>query len=843
MSAVAALVAMALLTPALAQVQVYVEDFTTDAYMDAVSTTALWDTTGSGKISLHPFHVSVVGTTATAGIALSCVTHGDYVFVAESGTGIEVVDISDPSAPAVVGAYNTPGYSYALAVAGNNLYIADDTAGLQVLDITTPATPTYAGSYATPGKARGVAVAGNHAFVADRDGGVIVIDITDPASPTLAGSVATPGLALDIALSGDRAYVTNYEDGLQVIDISSPASPSIVGSHDTPGNAIRLAIDGDYVYVGDGGSGLQVFDVVNPSSPVLIGTYDTAGNAETPAVAGDYLYVADGSAGVLVFDVSDPAAPVVVDAYDSPGSAIGVTLRGEYAFLADRTGGLRVLGACQRFGPMVVAERPTPQETVNVSVAGNHAYLWMDDGHLGVFDVTEPTAPVLSDTIDLSGNYTWGLALAGNYAYAGGQSRIHVIDITNPASPTLAAHASTVADIEGLAVDGDFLFLAIDADPDSIAGVEIFDITNPLAPTSIGVCGDMGFQYWVRVAGDHAYVAGSYLRVLDISDPSNPTVVGNYEAVGIESSVSIEGDYAYLGAASFSPLYILDITDPTSPQLLSSFTPDMGPRVYNSLPDGDQVYLLQSDREVMDVSDPLNPYSAGRAGTSDPSWEAALAGDYLFVCVRNASRGLQVLQVYQRVLDTENDVVQSLDIEPAGDEVRRARLSSVQTDAVVWYLSADGGANWLEVPPDNSWVDFAPNAGSELLWKAVLSYEGGVVHPECTHLTIEWETEWAGVEDALPTRFALHQCAPNPFGPSAEIRYDVPAPGGHVEVKLFDVTGRLVRVLTDGHEAPGRKSLVWDGTDAGGERVASGVYYCIMETPSYRETRKMVLAK
>jgi hypothetical protein len=91
--------------------------------------------------------------------------------------------------------------------------------------------------------------------------------------------------------------------------------------------------------------------------------------------------------------------------------------------------------------------------------------------------------------------------------------------------------------------------------------------------------------------------------------------------------------------------------------------------------------------------------------------------------------------------------------------------------------------------------------------------------------------------------FELHQNVPNPFNPSSVIRYDVPAGGGDVRIRIFDVTGRLVRTLVDGWQSPGRRSVAWDGRDSGGGIVASGVYFYRMEAPGFERTRKMVLLR
>ena len=63
------------------------------------------------------------------------------------------------------------------------------------------------------------------------------------------------------------------------------------------------------------------------------------------------------------------------------------------------------------------------------------------------------------------------------------------------------------------------------------------------------------------------------------------------------------------------------------------------------------------------------------------------------------------------------------------------------------------------------------------------------------------------------------------------------------ENTVFDLCGRLVRTLADGEHGTGSHSVLWDGTDANGRQVASGVYMYRMQAGDYVQTRKMVLLK
>ncbi len=96
-------------------------------------------------------------------------------------------------------------------------------------------------------------------------------------------------------------------------------------------------------------------------------------------------------------------------------------------------------------------------------------------------------------------------------------------------------------------------------------------------------------------------------------------------------------------------------------------------------------------------------------------------------------------------------------------------------------------------------------------------------------------------EPLVPGTFALYQNTPNPFNPTTAIRYDVPLGGGKVTLRVFDVSGKLVRTLVDRVESQGEKTVRWDGMDDNGNHTASGVYFCRMTAPAYVETRKMIL--
>lgn len=102
----------------------------------------------------------------------------------------------------------------------------------------------------------------------------------------------------------------------------------------------------------------------------------------------------------------------------------------------------------------------------------------------------------------------------------------------------------------------------------------------------------------------------------------------------------------------------------------------------------------------------------------------------------------------------------------------------------------------------------------------------------------------AGIDDGDQTvsRLTLHPVSPNPFNPSTTISFSLPAAGA-IDLSVYDVSGRLVTTLASGLRAAGPHRETWDGRDANGLEVGSGVYFVRLSVAGDVATRKMVLMK
>ena len=95
---------------------------------------------------------------------------------------------------------------------------------------------------------------------------------------------------------------------------------------------------------------------------------------------------------------------------------------------------------------------------------------------------------------------------------------------------------------------------------------------------------------------------------------------------------------------------------------------------------------------------------------------------------------------------------------------------------------------------------------------------------------------------SVPCRYAVLCNYPNPFNSSTTIRFELPV-NGYVTMNIYDLTGRLVRVLARGGETGGMHTVIWDGTNEAGEWVAAGLYFCRLEFEDSAGEQQVLMQK
>lgn len=111
-----------------------------------------------------------------------------------------------------------------------------------------------------------------------------------------------------------------------------------------------------------------------------------------------------------------------------------------------------------------------------------------------------------------------------------------------------------------------------------------------------------------------------------------------------------------------------------------------------------------------------------------------------------------------------------------------------------------------------------------------------------------WDSGWpstVATQDPAtfpPPTLALRSASPNPFTPRTAIRYSLPA---ELDVRLdvFDIFGRCVVTLVDERLVTGFHTVTWDGTDDGGRRVGSGIYFARLTAGAHTSMMKLAMTR
>jgi hypothetical protein len=91
--------------------------------------------------------------------------------------------------------------------------------------------------------------------------------------------------------------------------------------------------------------------------------------------------------------------------------------------------------------------------------------------------------------------------------------------------------------------------------------------------------------------------------------------------------------------------------------------------------------------------------------------------------------------------------------------------------------------------------------------------------------------------EEIPTTYSLLQNYPNPFNPTTTIQYAIPK-DEFVKLVVYDVTGKIVKELVNGHKVAGRYSVEFNASS-----YSSGTYYYTLEAGEYKSMQKMMLVK
>jgi len=298
-----------------------------------------------------------------------------------------------------------------------------------------------------------------------------------------------------------------------------------------------------------------------------------------------------------------------------------------------------------------------------------------------------------------------GVRVSGTHAFVSNSDTILVLDVSNPASPSLfkTFQPQNQGDVKGLAASWPNAFV-IQMD----AGLTVFDASDVQGVTATylyechatgadlafpfvyAACGSglvvfdaLGFRGRVATPGvaENAFAYGnlvfvalgdSGVAIVDVTDPSRPVLKGSVSTGTHVYDVYASGKYAY-AAAGTAGVHVLEISDPANPKLKGTYgTPGFARRV---VPRGSLVYVADgaAGLEIIDVTDPAHPALKGAYDTPGTANGVYVSGTTVYVA--DGDDGLQIID--------------------AADPTHPVLKAKLATPGTAWDVILTGTSAWV----------------------------------------------------------------------------------------------------------------------------------------------------
>jgi hypothetical protein len=188
----------------------------------------------------------------------------------------------------------------------------------------------------------------------------------------------------------------------------------------------------------------------------------------------------------------------------------------------------------------------------------------------------------------------------------------------------------------------------------------------------------------------------------------------------------------------------------------------------------------------------------------------------------------------------------------AGDtlDLQWVATDNVGVDSISIFYSTNAGSDYSQIcgaePNDSLYEWIVPSTLSDSCLVKVVAYDPSLLTGEDESDSLFSIQNYSGIEEGEDNeddtpRFvnALKQNYPNPFNGTTTIEYSVAEPSA-VDLRIFDTSGRLVRILENKTRTPGTYSALWNGKDNLGHAVTSGVYFCRIKVNKFSQSRKII---
>ncbi|NQS97725.1 MAG: T9SS type A sorting domain-containing protein [candidate division Zixibacteria bacterium] len=663
--------------------------------------------------------------------------------------------------------------------------------------------------------------------------GMLILDISDKFNPYPVGLLENTGqLHGGLALNGDIVYLSSLWGTMSVVDVSNPAYPRIIGYCQTDSLIDETFYYDGYVYLTCDFS-VEIVDVSDPQNPEIVGSIIPLEFWFNSTVVYNDLAYITGYTGMFIYDISDPANPALLGVFPAD-DVYFIDVSGDYAVIETyMQDSLLVIDVSDPFDPIEVGSFYLGEDEICDHIRAYGDYLYVALGTIGqslyengmlILDISDPANPVIAGNFGEGYGY---LYFYDNYLYSkSGYTGFKIYEISDPEEPQEMGRYQRLNPKETILKD-DFAFVL-----NNVAGIQVLDVSNIYSPVEVEFYYSPGNAMDFAMNGDLIYLACSEagLRIIDISDPYNLTEVVSYYYPGIDYDfVELKDNYAI--TTGDNSLVMLDVSNPDSIFEVNSVTLQTGSSYWGLKLMGDYAVLaIQDSIYIIDISNPSHFNLVGSCQISIDHFSLAVEGSYAYVSDLFPG-GLSIINLEDPANPYEEayilDGIKIEDVEVDGDYCYLACYYN--STFKIYDLS--NPANPIEI---GSYNTTSTGRGVTIIDTLVFFGTNNDLYIfDCSdYVSVEKIPE-----SYKPVTFELLPPFPNPFNQSTVISYKLQA-ASYVELVVYDVMGRKVQSLVNGHLSSGKYEVIWDA-----EGITSGVYFVRLEAGEFRGVRKILLVK
>jgi hypothetical protein len=419
----------------------------------------------------------------------------------------------------------------------------------------------------------------------------------------------------------------------------------------------------------------------------------------------------------------------------------------------------------------------------------------------------------------------WGVYVSGNYAYIATRAGLAIVDVSIPSSPNMVSY-----------IDNFFI---------SALGVAVIDTVAVLNAELIGRLTNIG-----------------------VANSSSPYLLGwcfTNSCVGFPEpkGISVLDNIAYQAIGNLG-FWIVDITNPDTPVVIDSFKTSR--RAIDLFVKDTLVYVADYDSlQIVNVA--ASPFRVGAVAMPNLCYDVFLIDTFAYVVCQSSfgvgtNGSVQVVNVSNPTSPQIVASINTLNADPK--DIWISGNYAYVAAADFWFVTKGikKGAGGLR--PEGAFNMRADiegglrivNISDPLNPTLVASYDTpgdprGVFTIDTLVFIADYDSlqilkhRITGIEEINDTKhisnFDLH-IRPNPINNEAIIHYQLPA-SCQVSLQIFDITGRLVKLIFDEHQKPGIYTVEWNGKDRNNQNVANGVYLCCLKTQASCVVKKLIITK